>query len=83
MIPGQLYSDTSTRRVLLLLFSTETYRKISNLESELAKLKTQIAAYALAETQDMADVPLGMLCNIHVHVAHVHMFYFSYLRVMP
>ncbi len=44
---------------LLVCPPAETYEKISTLESELARLKAQIAIYALSETEGMDDVPAG------------------------
>ena len=42
--------------------------KISALESELARLKAQIAVYALSE---VSNIPAGIYIHVHVHV-HIH-----------
>ena len=43
------------RQPLFFLSRVETLEKISALESELARLKAQIAAYALSEAQDIPE----------------------------
>ena len=47
--------------VIISSFLAETLQKITALESELARLKAQIAVYALSETQNEQNIPEGTL----------------------
>ena len=47
--------------IISSFFLAETLQKITALESELARLKAQIAVYALSETQNEQNIPEGTI----------------------